>query len=62
EMIPKVDEEFVRKYKTYRPSEHLNGRSTSSFAPEGLFAVHPQLVIAWSGMAGDATRWRIGTS
>lgn len=59
EFLQRVDEEFVRKYGTYRPSEHLNGRSTSSFAPEGLFAVHPQVVIAWSGMASDATRWKI---
>ncbi|MDE0142086.1 MAG: pyridoxamine 5'-phosphate oxidase family protein [Caldilineaceae bacterium] len=59
EFLQRVDEEFVRKYGTYRPSEHLNGRITSSFAPEGLFAVHPQVVIAWSGMASDATRWRI---
>lgn len=59
EFLQRVDEEFVRKYGTYRPSEHLNGRSTSSFAPEGLFAVRPQVVIAWSGMASDATRWKI---
>ena len=59
ELLQNVDEAFVRKYKTYRPSEHLDGRSKSSFPPEGLFAVLPQLVIAWSGMASDATRWRI---
>ncbi len=59
ELLQNVDEAFVRKYKTYRPSEHLDGRSKSSFPPEGLFAVFPQLVIAWSGMASDATRWRI---
>jgi len=59
ELLQRVDEEFVRKYLTYRPSEHLHGRSASSFAPEGLFAVHPQVVIAWSGMASDATRWKI---
>ena len=59
ELLRQVDEEFVRKYKTYRPSEHLNDRTKSSFPPDGLFAVLPQLVIAWSGMASDATRWRI---
>ncbi len=59
ELLQSVDEAFIRKYKTYRPSEHLDGRSKSSFPPEGLFAVFPQLVIAWSGMASDATRWRI---
>ena len=58
-LLQLVDEEFIRKYKTYRPSEHLNDRTKSSFPPEGLFAVYPQLVIAWSGMASDATRWRI---
>lgn len=62
ELLQQVDEEFIRKYKTYRPSEHLDGRSKSSFPPEGLFAVLPQLVIAWSGMASDATRWRIPPS
>ncbi len=59
ELLQNVDEAFVRKYKTYRPSEHLDGQSKSSFPPEGLFAVFPHLVIAWSGMASDATRWRI---
>lgn len=59
ELLRRVDEEFVRKYETYRPSEHLNGRSASSFPSEGLFAVRPQLVIAWSGMASDATRWKL---
>ncbi len=59
ELLRRVDEEFVSKYETYRPSEHLNGRSASSFPPEGLFAVRPQLVIAWSGMASDATRWKL---
>ena len=62
ELLQKVDEEFIRKYETYRPSEHLNDRTKSSFPPEGLFAVFPQLVIAWSGMASDATRWRITPS
>ena len=61
-LLRQVDEEFIRKYETYRPSEHLDGRSQSSYPPEGLFAVHPQLVIAWSGMASDATRWRIQAS
>lgn len=58
DLLRQVDEEFIRKYKTYRPSEHLNDRSKSNFPPEGLFAVMPQLVIAWSGMASDATRWK----
>ena len=58
DLLRQVDEEFIRKYKTYRPSEHLNDRNKSSFPPEGLFAVFPQLVIAWSGMASDATRWK----
>lgn len=62
ELLQRVDEEFVRKYETYRPSEHLGGQSSSSFPPEGLFAVYPQLVIAWSGMASDATRWRLQSS
>lgn len=62
ELLQKVDEEFIRKYETYRPSEHLNDRTKSSFPPEGLFAVFPQLVIAWRGMASDATRWRITPS
>ena len=59
ELLQRVDEEFSRKYGSYRPSEHLKDQSKSSFPPEGLFAVHPQLVIAWSGLASDATRWRI---
>ncbi|MYH63893.1 MAG: hypothetical protein F4148_19825 [Caldilineaceae bacterium SB0675_bin_29] len=57
-LLQLVDDEFIRKYETYRPSDHLNDRSRSSFPPEGLFAIFPQLVIAWSGMASDATRWR----
>ncbi len=59
ELLQQVDEEFSRKYGSYRPSEHLKDQSKSSFPPEGLFAVHPHLVIAWSGLAGDATRWHI---
>ena len=59
ELMQQVDEDFSRKYGGYRPSEYLGDESKSSFPPEGLFAVHPQLVIAWSGLAGDATRWRI---
>ncbi len=58
ELLQLVDDEFIRKYETYRPSEHLKDQSKSSFPPEGLFAIFPQLVIAWSGMASDATRWR----
>lgn len=59
ELLQQVDEEFIRKYLTYRPSEQLNNKGKSEFPPEGLFAVYPQLVIAWSGMASDATRWQI---
>lgn len=62
ELLQLVDDEFMRKYETYRPSDHLNDRSKSSFPPDGLFAIFPQLVIAWSGMASDATRWRFPAS
>ncbi|MCY3991968.1 MAG: pyridoxamine 5'-phosphate oxidase family protein [Caldilineaceae bacterium] len=62
ELLQLVDDEFIRKYETYRPSEYLDDRSKSSFPPEGLFAIFPQLVIAWSGMASDATRWRFPAS
>jgi nitroimidazol reductase NimA-like FMN-containing flavoprotein (pyridoxamine 5'-phosphate oxidase superfamily) len=54
-----LDEEFLRKYVNYRPSEHLENSGKSSFPPAGLFSVYPQTVIAWSGFAKDATRWRI---
>ena len=57
--LERLDEDFVRKYTTYRPSEQLDNPDKSSNAPEGLFAVYPGLVMAWSGFAHNATRWRI---
>lgn len=59
--LQQLDEEFVRKYETYRPSENLDGSGSSGNVPVGLFAVFPLTVIAWSGFARDATRWRIAS-
>ena len=57
--MQRLDEDFVRKYTNYRPSEHLDNPDKPTNAPEGLFAVYPQIVFAWSGFAHNATRWRI---
>ena len=57
--LQRLDEDFVRKYGTYRPSENLDNAGSSGNVPVGLFAVYPETVIAWSGFARNATRWRI---
>ncbi len=57
--LQRLDEDFVRKYETYRPSENLDNGGNANNVPVGLFAVFPQTVIAWSGLARDATRWRV---
>ena len=59
--LERLDEDFVRKYTTYRPSENLDNPEESSNVPVGLFVVYPQTVIAWSGFAHNATRWRIAS-
>ena len=60
--LQRLDEDFVRKYETYRPSENLDNAGGSGNVPVGLFAVYPKTVIAWSGFARNATRWRIPRS
>jgi len=57
--LHRLDNDFVRKYETYRPSENLDNAGSSGNVPVGLFAVFPTTVIAWSGFARNATRWRI---
>ena len=59
EFLRQLDDEFLRKYVTYRPSKHLENPHSSSFPPAGLFAIYPFTIIAWSGFASDATRWRM---
>ena len=61
ELMQQLDDEFLRKYVTYRPSKHLDSPHSSSFPPAGLFAIYPLTVIAWSGFASDATRWRLSS-
>lgn len=58
ELLSRVDDEFLRKYPDFRPSEQLQLDGDSRLPPGGLFVVHPEKVIAWSGFASDATRWR----
>ena len=57
--LQRLDDDFVRKYETYRPSENLDNAGSSGNVPVRLFAVFPTTVIAWSGFARNATRWRI---
>ena len=59
QFMQRLDEDFGRKYTTYRPSEHLDNPDNPTNAPEGLFAISPLIVLAWSGFAHNATRWRI---
>lgn len=57
--LQRLDDDFVRKYETYRPSENLDNAGSSTNVPVGLFAIFPKTVLAWSGFARNATRWRI---
>ncbi len=54
-----LDEEFARKYVTYRPSGNLSSPDAQPYPDGGLFAIYPQAVIAWNSFPNDATRWRI---
>ena len=58
DLLSRVDDEFLRKYGDFRPSEQLRLDGAGRLPLGGLFVVHPEKVIAWSGFASDATRWR----
>ena len=60
-MLQQLDDEFLRKYPGFRPNEQLQHRVDAGNPSAGLFVVHPLTVTAWSGFAGNATRWRIPT-
>lgn len=59
DFLQRLDGEFLRKYESYRPSDHLENAGKSGSPLVGLFAVYWKTVIAWSGFAQNATRWRI---
>jgi hypothetical protein len=54
----RLDEEFARKYVTYRPSGNLPSPAAQPYPDGGLFAIRPQTVFAWTDFMDDATRWR----
>ena len=54
----RLDEEFARKYVTYRPSGNLPSPDAQPYPDGGLFAIRPQTVFAWTDFMDDATRWR----
>lgn len=56
-LFRRIDAQYASKYD-YKPSNNLKSPDDEPFPEGGLWAVRPQLVLAWTKFPTDMTRFR----